>query len=347
MTTLITGASGFLGGVVLERLLQSGTHRIRCLVRPSASHRQLQLLQSRHGRDALDIVEGTLTRRRDVERALAGVECVVHLAASLQGAAADIFLNTVVGTNNLYHGIARSAVRRLVTVSTVSTYALDDVPTTQPVQESTGLEPHPELRDTYTHSKIRQELLLSQLAMRSDITCIVLRPGPLYGRGRGMLPSRVGLRFPGLLLQLGGAAPLPLCYVDNCAEAIRLAACDPRVGAGAYNVVDFDTPTTDELVARYRRDIGGLRVIRLPYVATELLAYANDSVHRASRGQLPLVLTPYRVRNMWRGHRFDTRRLTSVGWQPPVPTSRALDLAFHAWRVDRDATGAPTVVTRR
>lgn len=347
MTTLVTGGSGFLGGVVLERLLQSGTRHVRCLVRPSASYRQLQALQARHGRDALEIVEGTLTRRRDVDRALAGVECVVHLAASLSGAAADIFLNTVVGTNILYQAIARSAVRRVVTVSTVSVYDLYDVPATQLVRESTSLEPHPERRDVYTHSKIRQELLLSMLAMRSDVTCIVLRPGPLYGRGRGALPSRVGLRFPGFILQLGGTAPLPICYVDNCAEAVRLAACDLRVGAGAYNVVDFGTPSADEFIARYRSEVGGLRVVRLPYVATELLAYANDSVHRTSGGQLPLVLTPYRVRNMWRGHRFDTRRLTATGWTPPVPTHLALDLAFRAWRVAQTVSTVSTSVKRR
>ncbi len=141
-----------------------------------------------------------------------------------------------------------------------------------------------------------------------------------------------GAQLAGLLLQLGSDVPLPLCYIDNCAEAIRLAAFAPSVRAGAYNVVDFDTPSADEYVARFRREVHPLRVVRLPYSATELLAQLNVLSHRATDGQVPLLLTPYRVRNMWRGHRYDTTRLTMAGWLPPVPTDRALAAAFAAWR---------------
>ncbi len=332
MTTLVTGGTGFLGTVVLERMLQKGHRDIRCLVRPGASLRQLHMLRAQHGCDAIDVVEGTLTRRYDVERALAGVERVVHLAANMRGAAADIFLDTVVGSHNVYRAIALSGVRRLVTVSTLSVYDLHNVPVNRPVCERTRLEPHPERRDVYTHSKVRQEWLLSPLATVEGISCIVLRPGPLYGRGRGALPSRVGLRFPGLFLQLGGNSPLPICCVDNCAEAVCLATFDDDMRAGAYNVVDFDTPPCSEFVERFQREVYSLPVVRLPYFATEFLAYANDALHRVSKGQLPLILTPYRVRNMWRGHRFSTRRLTDAGWIPPVTTARALDLAFREWR---------------
>ncbi|MEP7382532.1 MAG: NAD(P)-dependent oxidoreductase [Gemmatimonadota bacterium] len=347
MTTLLTGATGYLGAAVLERSLEYGGRNIRCLVRPGASRAHLLALQSRHGRGAIEIMEGTLTRRRDVERALVGVQLVMHLAASLRGAAADIFLNTVVGSQNLYDAIAHSAVHRLVTTSSLSVYDLCDVPTAALVKESTALDPHPERRDAYTHSKIRQEQLLGALVMRPGVACIVLRPGPLYGRGGTPLPSRIGLRFPGFLLQLGGGAPLPLSYIDNCAEAVRLAAFDTRVPPGAYNVVDDAMPTASEYLARYRREVRPLRVVRLPFAGTELLAQLNESSHRASRGQIPLLLTPYRARNMWRGHRYDTTRLIVAGWRPPVPTDEALDLAFGVWRDgQRGGSSAPAMVSR-
>lgn len=332
MTTLLTGATGLLGHAVLTHALALGVRSIRCLVRSGASRRKLQNLQASYGREAIEIAEGTLLNSRDIRRALHGAERVIHLAASMRGAPADMFLNTVVGSRNLYVEVGRSSVERLVVASTIGVYGLADYPTDRPVTESVPLDPFPERRDVYTYSKIEQEHLLTQLVHRRTLTTIVLRPGPLYGGGFGALPSRIGLQLSAVLVQLGARTPLPLCYVDNCAEAVRLAAFDERVRAGAYNVVDAGTPTPDEYVARYRAEVRPLIWIRLPFAATEALAELNSMSHRASDGQVPLVLTPYRARNLWRGHRYDTARLSRAGWVPPVPTHIALDTAFREWR---------------
>jgi len=66
----------------------------------------------------------------------------------------------------------------------------------------------------------------------------------------------------------------------------------------------------------------------LPYFATRLPSRALVGYHRYSKGQLPAVLTPYKVKSLWAGNRFDNSKLHSIGWQQLVPTPEALRTSF-------------------
>jgi nucleoside-diphosphate-sugar epimerase len=314
--------------VVIERMLEAGVRGVRCAVRPGSARGALLALRRQFGDDALELAEGNLTRPRDVQRMVEGVDRVVHLAASLRGAPADMFLNTVVASHVLFKEIANGDVSRLVLVSSIGVYGLAEMAAELPVTEETPLDPHPERRDVYTHTKIRQELLLEMLAGRRDLETVVLRPGPLYGRGATGLPSRIGLSLPGVLLQLGGDALLPLSYVDHCADAVVFATLHAGPMAGPYNVVDTDLPTAREYLSLYRRNAHPVRSLRLPFRVTLTLARLNEWYHEYSQGQVPLILTPYRARNLWRGHVYDTSRLVSVGWRQRLSTRAALETAF-------------------
>lgn len=73
MTTLLTGATGFVGAAVLRALVVAG-HRVRALVRPSSDRRNLT------GIDC-EIVTGDLVEPESLERAVRGCEAVFHVAA--------------------------------------------------------------------------------------------------------------------------------------------------------------------------------------------------------------------------------------------------------------------------
>jgi nucleoside-diphosphate-sugar epimerase len=213
-------------------------------------------------------------------------------------------------------------------VSSLSVYGLSEVTPDRTVTEDMPIDPAPERRDTYSHTKIRQELALRAAMSRSPVETIVLRPGPLYGRGEGGLPARLGLVLPGCLLRLGANAPVPLSHVDHCADAVQLAACSTSFPPGTYNVVDDEPPSVEEYLALYRRHVSPLRVLPFPLPVTLAAAHGNAWLHVRSRGQVPLVLTPYRVRNLWRGHRYENVRLKEAGWRQSTPTPDALLQAF-------------------
>jgi len=332
MTTLVTGGTGRLGSAVLEALLDSGHRNIRCFVRPGITRAHLHHLQKKHGSGSVEIVYGNLTQRGDVARAVHGVDRVIHLAASLRGAPADMFLNTVVGSKILFDAVNRSRVRRIVVVSTLSVYELHDTSPAQTIDESAVVERRPEWRDVYTHTKVLQEQLLHRAPLRERLSWVVLRPGPLYGNTTPVLPARLGLQLAGCLLQLGASAALPLTHLANCADAIRLATFDDEIDSGAYNVVDDDLPTVSEFIARYRAEVHRIPTLRLPLAATLLLARLNEHSHKRWGAQVPPILTTYRVRNLWRGHQYANVRLKAAGWRQPIATRDALDTAFKSWR---------------
>jgi nucleoside-diphosphate-sugar epimerase len=346
MTVLITGSTGFLGTAVVERLLARGAGRIRCFARPNSDTSRLTTLASAYGADRLELVIGNLQSVVDVEHALTGVETVYHLAAAKRGMPAGIFLDTVVASKRLIEAIVRSSVNRLVLVSSLSVYGLADVPVDRLVDETTVLEPHPERRDVYSHAKLRQELLIQEHAAGGAFELVILRPGTLYGRGGPAFSPRIGLAVPGWLLHLGGDNLLPLSHVSNCAEAVVLAGTSSLLPEGPYNVVDDDLPTAAEYVRRYKQEVAHIRSIRCPFAATMLLSKWAERWHVHSKGRMPGGLTPYRTANLWRGHRFDNRKLRRAGWTQVVSTRDGLARAFDELRARHHAASLTPAIIR-
>src|SRR5262249_19248167 len=140
---LVTGATGFLGTALVERLLARGEKDVRCFVRPGSHRERLEAVARRYPEAQVELFEGSLSSKEGAARALEGVSVVYHLAASLLGAAADIFLNTVVASKNLLEAIvATGRPIKVVLVSSFGVYGVADLPRGHEVDEQTPLEPH-------------------------------------------------------------------------------------------------------------------------------------------------------------------------------------------------------------
>lgn len=328
MKALVTGSNGFLGSALVRRLLEHGERGVRCLVRPGSDRSRLDDLAARFP-DGVEVFEGALDRLEDCACMLDSVECVFHLAAAKGGAPADMFRDSVVATRNLLEALAgRDGRIRLVHCSSFGVYGVAELPRGAVVDEETPLEPRPERRDVYSHTKHRQEALVRTYHRERGVPTVILRPGVIYGPGGGALSSRIGLELFGLFLHLGRKNLLPLTYVDNCAEALVCAAHHGRFEGEVYNVVDDDTVDARAFLRRYRREVRKLRVVHLPGPAPRLLSAAVEGYSAYSRGQLPAVLTRYKHDNLWKPQRFDNRKLRSLGWEPVVSTREGLDRHF-------------------
>jgi nucleoside-diphosphate-sugar epimerase len=333
---LVTGANGFLGVAVVERLLARGKKGIRCLVRAGSNRRRLDAVLARYPGADVEIVAGSLSSAEGAGKVIEGAPLVLHLAAALSGPPADMFLGTVVASKHLLDAIVSSAhPPKVLLISSFGVYGVADLPRGALLDESTPVEPHPERRDHYSHAKRRQEQLFFDYRQKHGLRLCVLRPGVIYGPGGGAFSSRVGLALPGIFLYLGRDNLLPLSYVDNCAEAICIAAERARFDGDVYNVHDDDLVTCDEYLRRYRAEVGPIRVVRSPYFATMMLSRAVEWYHRHSRGQLPAIFTPYKTRTMWKGNRFSNAKLRSLGFAPIVPTDEGLRRTFEYLRTKK------------
>jgi nucleoside-diphosphate-sugar epimerase len=146
VTTLVTGSSGFLGGWVVHELRQRTSHRIKSGLRsPNSS-------ESAHESVALDV-----TNLASVQRALRGVDQIVHLAGCTQ---ADCETNpvhahevNVIGTRNLMSVATDYGIKQFLHVSTIQVYG-----SPLPSRISTETPPNPANRYAEVHLAAEAEL---------------------------------------------------------------------------------------------------------------------------------------------------------------------------------------------
>jgi dihydroflavonol-4-reductase len=120
MTTLVTGAAGFLGSHVARQLVARGDE-VRVLLRASSTNRAIADL-------SLEYVTGDLRDAASLDRAMKGVKRVFHVAADYRLWAKrkqDIYDSNVGGTKNLLEAAKRAGVEQLIYTSTVATIAVD------------------------------------------------------------------------------------------------------------------------------------------------------------------------------------------------------------------------------
>jgi dihydroflavonol-4-reductase len=326
---VVTGAAGFLGREIVRSLARHGAERVRCLVRPGTAPERLRFDGTAGAR--VEVVPCRLEDPAALREALSGARVLYHAAAGKKGAPAALVQSAVVASEHVFRAALEAGVGRVVLVSSFGVLGVAGLPRNAVVDEATPLEPRPEARDPYSFAKQRQEALAWRWAREEGLPLAVVRPGFVFGPGQEILGSRVGLELLGLFLHLGGANPVPLTYVENCADAVVLAGTAPGAGGRALHLVDDDLPTSAELLRRYRREVRPLRVVPIPYPALRLLARLNAWYSARTEDHLPAVFTPYKVASTWKRQRFSNAAAKeALGWSPRVPMAEALDRTFAA-----------------
>lgn len=324
MHAVVTGGTGFLGRRLVKSLCEDGC-AVRCLVRPSSDVSQLRTELGALWR-LVDVRRVNLMNEEECRAHIERGDVVFHLAAGLTGSASTLFLNTVVPTRALLSAAHAAEVKRFVLVSSLGVYGTSGLRKGETLTEETPLEPQPHLRDPYTFSKVVQERAASDFAEQNDLPLVIIRPGVIFGPGRGVLSSRVGLRLGKLLVRMGGSQTLPYTFVENCAAAIRQAGFAKGLDGEAVNVVDDDLPTASQLLRRLARRRQKPLSLWAPAMCIDPLSGLYEWYHRYSRGQLPGVITRYRSAAMWKPLRYSNakaRRLT--GWKPAVSFDEAFE----------------------
>ena len=295
MNVLVTGATGDVGGYVTTRLLADGA-AVRVLCRSGSDRLPREV----------EVALGDLTAPQTLERAVAGMDAVVHCAAHLGGGGRALHAQVnAAGTRALLAAVEHARVGRLVHLSTVAVYGRKD--DGQVVRAADGYDPFPELRDDYAWSKIEAERWV-HLYRRRGLDAVVLRPGIVYG-GRRDFVARVARRTAGSLLVVLGSPGmlLPLVHVRDVAEAavralrIRSAPAEPLdlVGPGMPTQAEYlasrSAARGEHLVPIYvsaARLLGRIAGLPSPRTARALayrLAWATQSV-RYEEGPLAQAL---------------------------------------------------------
>lgn len=338
MKVLVTGAGGFLGPRIVDSLLAQGCDDLRLQFRQPGRERVLQNLRERYPNVRVEAVTANLLARDGAASMVSDVDCVIHAAAGTKGAAADMFLNSVVGSRNLLDACVGKPIK-VVLVSSFSVYDTEHLPQGAVLNEQAPTEVTGVTKGAYGFAKTQQEQLVRRYAGEGGLAApVVLRPGVIYGPGGGAFSARVGISAMGRFIRLGNRGLLPLTYVENCADAIARAALAAPAGA-VYNVVDDDLPSCGEFLRQYRRQVSPIKVLPVPYPVFLLGARWLSAYNRKSKGQLPDLFSPHVVKSMYRPLKYSNAALKAIGWTQRVPTAEGMQRHFAALKAE-EATRA-------
>ncbi len=252
MKVLITGATGLLGGHLINELQARG-EQIRALVLPAENADKLIAR-------GVEVVRGDITEARTLPPAVEGVELVFHLAAMMgvSRPISDYRRVNVTGTENLYKAAQAAGVRRFVHTSSHTVYGLGHG-RYMTENDRFNPDPHP-----YSQTKAEGDRLVRRLMLTSKMETVILRPGSFFGPGDKLNFGRMAQRMKegkGVIIGRGDNA-LPFCYVTDVVQGFLLAAYHEKAAGNVYNITN-DRPLTQlEMFNEVADAVGGIRPTR-------------------------------------------------------------------------------------
>lgn len=277
---LVTGASGFIGGSLAERLAGVDRAQVTATGRHFSNAARLQAA-------GVSLATAELRDRDAMARLCEGQQVLCHVAAWLRphgGAESEAYAINVEATRALAEAAARAGVRRFVLVSSVMAYG---IPTHDKVDESTPLGVNQ--RDVYGRTKAQGELAAREVAARTGIELCIVRPGMVYGPGSMHWTLRLAELVKRGMPVLYGDASGYACpvYIDDVVDILRVVAALPAARGEAFNA--SDAPISWSRFFDYYGRMCGRQPRRLPLFLAHGVAYANE------RMNLGLPLTKERL----------------------------------------------------
>jgi nucleoside-diphosphate-sugar epimerase len=308
---LVTGATGFVGKAVVQRLLaEDELQRVAVAVRRADHQWPHRVLQ---------YVAGNIEDCTDWSYALNDVSAIVHCAARVHVMADKVAnpLNefrrvNVQGTLNLARQAAAAGLRRFVFVSSIKVNG----EATQPGKPFTANDTSAPL-DAYGISKMEAEQGLLALSAQTDMEVVIIRPPLVYGPG-------VKANFFAMMCWLRRGVPLPLGAIhnqrslvalDNLVDLIMISLTHPAAANQTFLASDDEDVSTTELLRRMGKAMDcPVRLLSVPSSCLKLAASIVGKRDVAQRlcGSLQVDIEK-------------TRRL--LGWRPILTLDQGLKKA--------------------
>lgn len=308
MGILVTGATGFVGAALIERLVKEKFS-------VSATVRNASINKCNSDVNHIDI--GPLTSSLDWSNALQRVDVIVHLAGRAhilndksQDPLADYRYINVDCSLNLARQAVRAGVKRFIYLSSIKVNG-----------ECTGLG-HPFMADQipmpsdpYGVSKHEAELNLQELAKESGMELVIIRPPLVYGpRVKANFLSMMNWLHRGIPLPLGGITKnrRSFVFIDNLVDMIVTCINHPAAANQTFLVSDDEDISTAGLLGRTALALG--RASKLIAVPENLVALGARLIGRSDISQRLCGSLQVDI----------TKTKDLLGWSPPVTVDEGL-----------------------
>lgn len=305
---LVTGATGFTGGALAEKLHQQG-HQVVALVRESSDTKALQAIDA-------SLVYGDITDPAALLEAAKGVHIIYHIAAVYRTAGhTDEYYHqvNVGGVQNVIDAARHHQVERTVHCSTIGVHGdIEQIPSNEESPFNPG--------DIYQRTKLQGEELFAQ-AMADGLNGCIFRPGAIYGPGDMRLLKMFKQIKRGFFPLFGGGTNLyHLSYIDDLTDGIILCGEHPAALGQRFILCSDEYGSLRDLAATIAQQLGVKPPSFAPPIAPLMLAAKLCEALCKPLGIDPPLHTR-RVEFFVKSRAFDNSKAKSlIGYQPKVST---------------------------
>ncbi len=318
-----------MGSHVISRLRSAG-YQVRAMVRDDSGEALVESLGA-------TAVRGSVEREASWS-VIGDVDSIVHAAALVtqQKSWGSFQAVNIQGTR---YAAQTAALRgaRFIHISSVAVYGRQVPVRHRVMREDTKWQP---LRDAdyYARSKREAELELLDIAQKTGLSWVALRPCVVYGeRDRAFMPRVLrALRFGIAPLVGRGDNVLTVVYAGNVAEAVHAALEHPQV-EGSFNVANDGDITQREFVSAVGAAMGrSMRFVKVPLSAAQGFAHTYYYVQRLLRPSKYPRMGVAAARFLAAENPYTSERARQeLKWTPSVPPQEAITRSVHWFTGDK------------
>ncbi|WP_394849210.1 NAD-dependent epimerase/dehydratase family protein [Pendulispora brunnea] len=318
MIDLITGATGFIGSHLAERLLREG-RQVRVLCRAGSEGKLTAAVAT-----GAQLVQGDLRDERSLVAAVAGAARIFHCAGHVSdwGTADEFAGANVRGTEALYRAARAAGVRRVVHFSSIAVFG---TPSPKYFDDTTPLDG--QAWDGYSLTKAHGEAV-ARKAFESGLPLSILRPAVVYGpRGTWLEEPLAMIRQGKMFLLGGGVGTCHPCYIENLLDATLLAAEHPSALGEAFIVGDGEAISFRDYFDAVAKIAGRPPVRRsIPLPVARTMASSLEAMARLRRATARPLLTHTAIDMVTTKSEMSIRKIREqLGWTPRYSFSSAVD----------------------
>jgi len=242
---LVTGATGFIGGRLVEALIQQHGCRVRVLIHNFTN-------ASRLARFPLEMVPGDVSDEAVVTKAAQGCDVIIHAARGNSGSTVEMRKASVQGTEAILKAGLTAGVQRVVHLSTISVYGFT------PDGDLNENSPRGRLFDEYCRDKADAENLALSYHRKKGLPVTVLQPTVVYGpfASSWTIPPLTHLRNAQVVLPNDGNGLCNAVYIDDVVDAIIRAAHVPAAVGECFLVSGAEPVTWRDFYGAYEEMLG-------------------------------------------------------------------------------------------
>ena len=282
-TILVTGATGFIGRRLVERLVEEEGANVRALARSAEKATKFKQELSPL---SVEVVIGDLSDLESLKNAAQGCQIIFHCAAwaSDRGTREDFFKANVIGTKNIVDAATITKCQKFILVSSISVYGFEPKDGTD---ETFAYDP---TSGFYSETKVESEKVVKVAMEKEKFPAVIIRPGSVYGPRSGAWTLRPvkAIKEGKMFLIAGGKGLCNYIYIDNLIDAMIMATKDDKVLGQDFIITDGKSASWHEFFGYYGKMFGHNELKSLPLPLAYLAALIMEISEKFTGKKAPI-----------------------------------------------------------